>query len=259
MKCLASLVLLLQAASLASVAAAGNAVWNVTETADLGTLPGGGIVRRAELATPQTTAKLTAIVFQSKAYSLRVVDSDSPGRTKLAASLQAAGCVAGVNGGYFHEDFRPVGLVIENGVEIHPFERAGLLAGILALRGKQWEIVRSAAFKNSPDVKQAVQCGPMLVEAGHPTAGLNAVRSARRTIAATDGRGQWALIYLTSVTLAEAAEILLTPGVLGNWKPVTALNLDGGSSSGLWAASDPTEISLPEFGQVRNFVGIVPR
>lgn len=252
MKCLATLVLL---TSVITTPAA----WKVSESTGLGTLRGGGIVRRAELVASGTSAQLTAIVFHSKAYTLHVVDSKSPGRTKLGTSLQDAGCVAGVNGGYFHENYRPVGLVIENGVEIQPFEKAKLLAGILAVRGRQWEIVRSSAFKNSPDVRQAVQCGPMLVESGQPTVGLDSTRSARRTIVATDGHGQWALIYLTSVTLADAAEILATPGSLGNWMPSTALNLDGGSSSGLWAAASPAEISLPEFGHVRNYIGIVPR
>ena len=171
MKCPALLVLLTSVIS-------APAAWKVSDSAELGTLRGGGLVRRAELAANGTSAQLTAITFQSKTYSLRVVDSKSPGRTKLDASLQAAGCIAGVNGGYFHDNFRPVGLMIENGVEIQPFEKAKLLAGILALRGKQWEIVRSSAFKNSPDVRQAIQCGPMLVESGQPTVGLNANRTA---------------------------------------------------------------------------------
>jgi hypothetical protein len=99
----------------------------------------------------------------------------------------------------------------------------------------------------------------MLVEGEHPTAGLNQERSARRTIVATDGRGRWALIYLTSVTLADAARILTTPSALGDWVPTSALNLDGGSSSGLWAATSPAQVSLSEFGHVRNYIGIVPR
>ena len=188
-----------------------------------------------------------------------MLDSNSPGQTKLESTLAEAGCVAGVNGSYFQEDFRPVGLMIADGREIQPFAKAKLLAGVLAVRGTRLEIVRSSAFTASPDVRQAVQCGPMLVEGGHPTAGLNTERSARRTIVATDGQGRWALIYLTSVPLAEAAQILTVPGVLGVWKPVTALNLDGGSSSGLWAATSPEPVSLPEFGHVRNYIGIAPR
>ena len=235
------------------------AAWEVTGTEDLGRLPEGGFVRRAELTDNGVSAQLTAIVFSSKSYSLRVVDSKSPGNTKVASALPDAGCVAGVNGSYFQADYRPVGLMIAGGQEIHPFEKAKLLAGVLTARGAKLEIVRSSKFSKSPDIREAVQCGPMLVEAEHPTTGLNSERSARRTVVATDGHGRWALIYLTSVTLADAARILTTPGALGDWLPSTALNLDGGSSSGLWAATTPVPVTLSEFGHVRNYIGITPR
>lgn len=235
------------------------AAWEVTETRELGKIPGGGFVRRAELSDNGVSAQLTAIIFSSKSYSLRVVDSKSPGGTKVASALQEDGCVAGVNGSYFQADYRPVGLMIAGGQEIHPLEKAKLLAGVLTAHGARIEITRSSKFSRSPEIREAVQCGPMLVEGEHPTAGLNSERSARRTIVATDGHGRWALIYLTSVTLADAARILMAPGALGDWGPSTALNLDGGSSSGLWAATSPAPLSLPEFGHVRNYIGIVPR
>lgn len=233
--------------------------WQVIASREMGALPKGATVRESELDHSGTTARLTAVLFSSKSYALRVVDSSSPGQTKLASSLADSGCVAGVNGGYFHSDFRPVGLVIADGKEIHPFEKAKLLAGVLTWNGSRMEIVRSSKFSRSADIRQAIQCGPMLVEEGHPTAGLNSERAARRTIIATDGRGHWAMIYLTSVTLADAARILTTPAALGDWTPSSALNLDGGSSSGLWAAASPEAVSLAEFGHVRNYIGIVPR
>lgn len=216
-------------------------------------------MREVQLSDNGVTARVTAIVFSSKSYTMHVVDSPSPGTTKLAGVLAAAGCVAGVNGGYFQDDFRPVGLMVAGGSQVHAFEKAKLLSGILAVRGARIEIVRPSHFQNPGDVREAIQCGPMLVEGGHPVAGLNAERSARRTVVATDGRGQWALIYVTSVTLSDAARILTTPGVLGDWVPSTALNLDGGSSSGLWAAATPDAVSRPELGHVRNYIGISPK
>ena len=246
-------------ALLASVVSS-SADWKITGSPEvLKKLPGGAEVRRAELGDDGVSAQLTAVVFLSKAYSLRVLDSESPGHTKLGSALAGTGCVAGVNGSYFQEDYRPVGLMVADGREIGPFEKAKLLAGVLAVRGTRPEIVRSSKFAKSSDLRQAVQCGPMLVEGDQPTAGLNGTRSARRTVVATDGHGRWALIYLTSVTLADAARILALPGILGDWRPATALNLDGGSSSGLWAAASPEPISLPEFGHVRNYIGITPR
>jgi uncharacterized protein YigE (DUF2233 family) len=237
-----------------------SADWKITGSEDLSKkVPGGASVRRVELGDNGVGAQLTAVIFLSKSYSVRVLDSQSPGRTKLDSALAEAGCVAGVNGSYFQADFRPVGLMIADGREIQPFEKAKLLAGVLAVRGTRLEIVRSSKFTKSSDLRQAVQCGPMLIEGEQPTTGLNGERSARRTVVATDGRGRWALIYLTSVTLADAARILTMPGILGDWRPSTALNLDGGSSSGLWAATSPAPVSLPEFGHVRNYIGIAPR
>lgn len=236
-----------------------SAAWEITGAEDLGHFPKNGLVRGVDLSDSGRTARLTAILFSVKTHELRVIDSSAPGSTKLESSLRGAGLVAGVNGGYFHENYRPVGLMIADGREIQPFERAKLLAGVLAVRGSRLEIVRSSKFSQSADLHQAIQCGPMLVENGHPTAGLNDTRNARRTIVATDGRGQWALIYLTSVTLADSARILTTEGLLGGWDVATALNLDGGSSSGLWAATSPEPVSLIEFGHVRNYIGLVPR
>jgi uncharacterized protein YigE (DUF2233 family) len=161
-----------------------------------------------------------------------------------------------VNGGYFHEDFRPVGLMVADGKTLHPFQTAKLLSGVFQVRDGKPSIVRSGAFRESAAVTQALQCGPMLVEKGAVVSGLNAERTARRTVVATDQRGRWGLILMTSVSLRGAAEILRTPGVWGDWTIQTALNLDGGGSSGLWAASRPVPLHVPEFSRVRNFLAI---
>lgn len=244
---------------LLSAAVAVASPWQITQSRLAGSLGNGAVVREAQLSCEGGSARLTAVVFSEKAFALRVVDSPSPGATKLAQVLPAAGCVAGVNGGYFHEDYRPAGLMVADGKQVHAFEKARLLSGVLAVRGGHIDIVRSGAFAPGRDLRHAIQCGPMLVENGAPVAGLDAGRIARRTVVATDGRGRWALIYLTSVSLADSAVILASPGLLGDWTVRTALNLDGGSSSGLWAASSPAPVSLPEFGTVRNYLGIERR
>lgn len=221
--------------------------------------PGRGLdVREARVEVGGKPATVTAVTFGERAYSIRVIDSPVPGESRLAPTLESAGAVAGVNGGYFHSDMRPVGLVIAGGRELHPFQRAKLLSGVLEVRPGKIQIVRSSRFAPGRDVREAIQCGPMLVDEGSAVAGLNSTTPARRTVIATDGRGRWAMVYMTSVTLADAARILLAPGALGDWTPRTALNLDGGRSSGLWAAGPPV-VSRPEFSRVRNFIGVFPR
>ena len=178
-------------------AAIASASWEITETRTLGALRGGGEVREVQISDSGLTARLTAVVFHEKAFTLRVIDSPAPGESKLAQVMPGTGCVAGVNGGFFHEDYRPLGLVVANGQTLHPFEKAALLSGLLTVRDGHIDIVRSGAFKPGRDLRQALQSGPMLVEGGAPLPGLNGERSARRTIVATDGHGHWALVYLT--------------------------------------------------------------
>lgn len=236
-----------------------SASWQIANSEQLGSLGRGAEVREATLSEGSQTAQLTAIVFPEKFYTLRVIDSPSPGQIKLSQVLRKSGCIAGVNGGYFHHDFRPLGLRVIRGKKTHPFETSRLLSGILIVRPDHLNIVRSKNFVAGHNLREALQCGPMLLENGLPVPGLNKERIARRTIVATDGRGHWGLCYLTSVSLADAARILMAKNLFGNWTARTALNLDGGSSSGLWAASTPAPVSRPEFGSVRDYVGLMAR
>lgn len=250
---------LLLAAVLAATMLRAQAEWSVSTSSTTSAAGRGLTVREAVAGDGTRNVTLTAILFSDRNHTLRVIDSPDPGNTRLADVLKALGVPAGVNGGYFHDSMEPVGLVISGGKVLHRFEKAKLLAGVLVVRPSRMEIVRSSAFQNDGSVREALQCGPMLVENGHPVVGLNAERNARRTVVATNGRGQWALVYMTSVSLAGAAEILSTPGVLGEWQPRIALNLDGGGSSGLWIAAEPGPVSRPEFSHVRNYLGVVPR
>lgn len=200
--------------------------------------------------------RVAGISFSAKANTLRVADNPPDHAVKLAEAAQAAGALAGCNASYFHADGRPLGLVIADSKTIHSQERAKLLSGILAVRGNRIELVRAAEFRPGPEVSQAVQSGPWLVENGDAIEGLDASKRARRTVVATDGRGQWALIVFTSPTLADTARILADTSNLTGWKVRDALNLDGGGSTALWAADG---FSLPEYGHVRNFLLVMPR
>jgi hypothetical protein len=90
--------------------------------------------------------------------------------------------------------------------------------------------------------------------------GLNDERLARRTIVATDGRGRWALVAISPVTLADAARALCLKGVTGSWMIANALNFDGGSSTALRAVFEERAlIDITSFGPVRNYLAIVRR
>lgn len=229
--------------------------WSITTSSNLGEPAPGVSVFEARCASGEKTARVTAITFNDKVHHLRVIDSPSPGNATLQNTLRAAGALAGVNGNYFQKDFTPVGLVISGNQTVHPFQTAKILSGIAGVTPDgRTRILRSGSYDPHKNIfTQALQCGPVLVEEGKPVAGLDDAKIARRTVIATGPGGNTALIYMSSVTLAEAARILSIHGILDTWTPAIALNLDGGSSSGLWAGD---AITLPEISRVRNFLAL---
>lgn len=203
--------------------------------------------------------------FTSRAFRLEVVDlgaGPEPAYPTLADAFRAVGAVAGVNGGFFHPDWRPSGLVISQGHRINTFETTRLLSGVIYGNARGIHLLRRAQFQDHPGISALVQSGPYLVEAGRAVRGLSKSDPNRRTFIATDWLGHWVLgATLSPLSLADLAECLASPNALAPWKVDRALNLDGGSSTGFFF--DPGEgkapVSLNPLKRVRNLIGITPR
>ena len=172
---------------------------------------------------------------------------------------QENNCLAGVNGGYFHPDRTPLGLVISYGKVLHGFERARLLSGVLLVTRTRISLLRSAEYKPQADIRQALQAGPFLVDHGKIVAGLNADSRADRTAVLGDNAGRFALVLCRDVTLAELALVLSDERIISELKVNRALNLDGGSSSGMWVRDEPRPFYRPELKSVRNYLAVVER
>jgi hypothetical protein len=245
----------------AALASAGAEVWTSSGLRELGTLPTEAQWVREEFRQGDRLVRLEGVLFHSSRTTLKVIAPPAPEVDDFPQVLQEAGCFAGTNGGYFHPDYRPLGLVLSAGVERHPRERARLLSGFLGAGENGIDLWRWAETA-PPGVQDALQAGPFLVDGGEPVTGLEATRSARRTIIATDGQRRWFLGIMSHCTLAEAGFILThsqlfpAPGIR------RALNLDGGSSTGLWVEATPEGASgtlqRPRVA-VSNFVGLAPR
>ncbi len=236
-----------------------HADWVLNFEKTLADLPGGARLVEREAASDDQTVRVQGVVFSEKNYAFRVVDNPTKNKGTLGAAMTAGDFVAGTNGGYFHADWRPVGLEIAGGDTINGFERAKILAGIFVVTGGHPRLVRSADFTSSAKDTEALQCGPYLVNEGTPTVGLDEKRRARRTVIATDGQQNWALLIFSPVTLAETGRILASETVFPDFKIAEALNLDGGSSTALWADTPGKPTYLREIGSVRNYIGITPK
>jgi hypothetical protein len=211
----------------------------------------------------QVTAHLA--FFTSRAFRLEVVDLGAdaePVYRSLADAFQAKGCVAGVNGGFFHPDLGPSGLTISEGRRINRLETARLLSGVVYSDGQGIHLVRRIRFQDRPGIAALLQSGPYLVEGARAVRGLSASDPNRRTFIATDWRGHWVLgATASSLTLADLAECLASTGALIPWRVDRALNLDGGSSTGFFfdRGAGKAPVVLSPWKRVRNLLGIAPR
>ncbi|MDP9291947.1 MAG: phosphodiester glycosidase family protein [Verrucomicrobiota bacterium] len=221
------------------------------------TLSTGPVVHLEKVVSADRDVTIHIVQCASKDVTLRVIDNPA-GELTLAEAMQKESALAGINGGYFHPDRTPLGLLVTAGKLIHPLERARLLSGLLVVRGGRVTLLRPAEYPRDSTPDEAIQAGPFLLDQGHVVAGLESSHRAARTVICALGKKGFALVSVDSATLAEAAEMLAVQGVVDDGKPQRALNLDGGSSTGLWVRTHGGAFYLPESRGVRNFVAVVP-
>jgi hypothetical protein len=204
-------------------------------------------------------ASLELAIFSTKSCRLRIVDQASELRLDLEDVMAHGNFLAGVNGGYFDPEYRPIGLRIVDGKMAVPLQKSRLLSGVLSSTGKKIQISRVSELSQSQKPDTAVECGPMLVDLGKSVRGLESTRSARRTFAAVSSGDKVALGFCSDVTLADLSSILAIISI-PEFKIQRALNLDGGSSSAFWfKRANGSAFSIAEQKPVRDFVAIIPR
>jgi uncharacterized protein YigE (DUF2233 family) len=204
-------------------------------------------------------ASIELAIFSTKSCRLRVVDQPNEPRVDLEEAMGRGNFLAGVNGGYFDPDYKPIGLLVVDGAIIAPLQKARLLSGVLSASAKKVQVSRVAEFSMVQKPDAAVECGPMVVDLGKPVRGLESTRAARRTFAAVGAGDKAALGFCSEVTLADLSNILASISV-PDFKIQRALNLDGGSSSAFWfKRANGSAFSIAELKPVRDFVAIVPR
>jgi exopolysaccharide biosynthesis protein len=204
-------------------------------------------------------ASLELAIFSTKSCRLAVVDRSTEPRLDLEEVMANGNFVAAVNGGYFDPEYRPIGLLIVDGKTVAPLQKARLLTGVLSSAAKKVQISRVSEFSMSQKPDAAVECGPMIVDAGKAVHGLESTKNARRTFAAVAVGDKAAIGFCSDVTLADLSDILAGV-VIPGFKIQRAINLDGGSSSAFWfKRANGSAFSIGEQKPVRDFVAVVPR
>ena len=169
--------------------------------------------------------------------------------------------IAVANAGYFTREFKPTGLLINDGKVLHPFikKAGGAGSGVLVAKNGRVRLLERDEVKpnNLKTADLAIQAGPRVIEPdGSPGIHGDDGNRANRTVIGYDGQGRLALAIIyssdagmgTGLTLFELQTVLGHPQ-LANMEPNlsfrAALNLDGGPSTGLHVSAEPPHNFAP--------------
>ena len=194
----------------------------------------------------ELTERVTILRVDPAQARFRVIYA--PGDPRLVSVWgEQTGGRAVINAGYFTEAYEATGLIISNGERFGATyaDFAGMFtvspAGVPDLR---W--LRQHPYDPVEPLTGAVQSFPLLVkpggDLGFPLSADNGVR-ARRSVIAKDRAGR--------ILLLAAPRGYFTLHALSAWLTTSdldlaiALNLDGGTSTGLWVAAGTRLPSLP--------------
>lgn len=168
-----------------------------------------------------------------------------------------------VNGGYYTPQFLPAGLFIYQNKILHPLAKKDpLLTACIGIH-KNKKLFLATRRQNCFQAFSAVQVGPVLIQDGdlshylskpHPRV-KEFLSAHRRTIIALSTDHQVIVMVTSPTTLLNLAMILKEqPALFGVKKIMTAINSDGGSSTGMYIRFNKAPFYFPEQKNVKTFL-----
>ncbi len=151
-----------------------------------------------------------------------------------------SGAVLVVNGSFFDEFDRPLGLVISEGKILNPFRRADW--GVLYVSDGRAGLLHTRDWneRKPENVDFAIQVGPRIVVGGKPTTLKNQV--ARRALIGIMNGGKKLLVAITDKGRAESNELARLIASMGC---SDAVMMDGGPSAQLYAEAGSFRMDVP--------------
>jgi len=225
-------------------------------TADWQELTEGLEIRTMEISTgtDRTGRRLnfTALKIDTGKIKLEVAQDAANPRT-VAAWRKQLDTVAVINGGYFTEENLTAGFLIADGIRYGTANKNGY-AGTFFIRESGEASVRSTELEpvtEGEDLSGAIQSYPLLLLDSQAQVREDSGKMARRTVVAIDQMGY--LILMVERDLSTLYEVSRALALNGDF--VAALNLDGGSSSGLSVQIDGSSYTVPS-AKVPNVIAV---
>ena len=192
-----------------------------------------------------TKVKLDIVTASSK-------QADGTTVKELAMSKKAS---LVINGGFFSEEHKSIGLLIQSGKMINPIHKTSWWS-IFGLKSGMPFIAMPKEFKPSPDISVAVQAGPRLVIDGQipklkdglaPRSMVGITKDNKVIIAVTEG---------VPVSLTEIANRMQKSSYEGGLDCPNAMALDGGGSTQLYAKIKKFELSIDGLSYITNGLAV---
>src|SRR6266849_526903 len=164
--------------------------------------------------------------------------------------MQQGRAIAIINGGYFDQQDNATALVVSNGKVFG--ESYGGFGGMLSVDTHGIVNLRSLRQQpydpNTEQLEQATQSAPMLMSGGKRTQFSADASQTRRSVVAMDKQGR--LLFIVSPNQIFSLDELADQLVSSDLSIETALNLDGGSSTGLYVKGGSSQVTIDSFAKL---------
>lgn len=195
-----------------------------------------------------------------KHHRFGIVTAKAMGRSgaTVKAMAKRSKAIMAINGGFFTPELESLGLLISDGRKINPLKNTSWWS-VFYIRGTTPYITHTNSFREDPSISMAVQSGPRLLVGGSVPK-LKPSFAERSAICVTGKR---------KVVLIATEDLVIQPGDLADYLKKgemeegfgcrTALNLDGGSSTQIYARIGSFELDVPGAKKVANAVVVYPK
>ena len=186
---------------------------------------------------------VTITRFDTKKVHLSIgYQPDQP--LQLKDWMKQSNAIAIINGGYFDQQNRATALLISDG-QVHGSsyqDCCGMLAADSAGNVTIQSLHDQPYDPGTQQLQQATQSRPMLIMAGKRTQFQETAAASPRSVVAMDNQGR--LLFIVSPAQAFSVDELADLLQQSDLSLKTALNMDGGTSTGLYLRSGSQQVSL---------------
>lgn len=215
---------------------------------------GADYQRLAVAVTGQTPVILHVFKIDPQKFVLRPIQAD--GTSTAKKMVEKTDALLALNANFFDTDEHALGLVVIDGHESHSVKQVSWW-GVFCVKNRQARIFAARDYRRNA-CDEAVQAGPRLVVAG----GMPTLKDETSRKTAVGVRSDGTVIVAVSegaLPIKALAATFRRPESQGGLNCPNALNLDGGSSSQLYARFGRFKIDVPSFVRVPVGLGVFRR